>query len=477
MQKVTKGHEPRAALGYFEAISAIPRGSGNEKGIADYLEAFGKARGFYVYRDAMHNVFIRKPASPGSEGKPAVLLQGHTDMVCEKNNDVQHDFLNDPIQLQVVGDILRADGTTLGADNGMAVAYMLAMLADDTLQHPTLECLFTVQEETGLYGAQAFDCKQITARNMINIDAGPEGNAIVSCAGGMRIDMEKKLAQQPFAGQALTLTLKGLMGGHSGAEIHQYRGNANRLMGRILAHIDGVHLLDMAGGNKENAIPRECVANIAVPDAAKAQGQIEAMAAVILRELPGEDQGFEVLIEQAPARESMATADDTHSVIAMLCLVPNGVIAMSRQMEGLVECSSNLGIVKTQGDVVQLALSPRSCTESLQDDTELRMQLLAQALGFTCTTRSRYPGWAYEKDSPLRTLLCEVYSELTGKDMQIAAVHGGLECGLIKSNVPALDIVAIGPDNKNAHTPDEQLNMKSAQRVWELLCAMVERLA
>lgn len=477
MQKVTKGHEPQAVLGYFEEISAIPRGSGNEKGIADYLEAFGKEHGFYVYRDAMHNVFIRKPASPGCEDRPALLLQGHTDMVCEKNNSVQHDFEKDPIELQVVGDILRANGTTLGADNGIAVAYMLALLTDETVKHPTLECLFTVQEETGLDGAKAFDGKEITAKNMINIDAGPEGNAIVSCAGGMRIDMQKQLAQQPFTGQALTITLKGLMGGHSGAEIHQYRGNANRLMGRILAHMDGVHVLSMNGGNKENAIPRECVATVAVADAAKAQAQIEAIAAVIKKELPGEDQGFTVEAQAAPAPQTMATADDTRALITMLCLVPNGVIAMSRQMEGLVECSSNLGIVETQGNAVHLAISPRSCTESMQDDTELRMQLLAQALGFTCTTRSRYPGWAYEKDSPLRTLLCEVYRELTGKEMQIAAVHGGLECGLIKSMVPELDIVAIGPDNKNAHTPDEQLNMKSTQRVWELLCTMVQRLA
>lgn len=477
MQNVTKGHAPQAVLGYFEQISAIPRGSGNEKGIADYLEAFGKAHGFYVYRDAMHNVLIRKPASEGSEGKPALMLQGHTDMVCEKNNSVSHDFETDPIELQVVGDVLRANGTTLGADNGIAVAYMLALLADETLRHPTLECLFTAQEETGLDGARAFDGRQITARQMINLDAGPEGCAIVSCAGGMRIDMQKRLAQQPFAGQALTIALTGLMGGHSGGEIHQYRGNANQLMGRMLAHLDDVHLVEMQGGNKENAIPRECVATVAVADAQRATAQIQAVAEVIRAELPGEDQGFSVQVQAAPDRESMATADDTRALITLLCLVPNGVIAMSRQMEGLVESSSNLGIVRTQGDTVQLTLSPRACVESRQDDTELRMQLLAQALGFACTTHARYPGWAYEKESPLRMLLCEVYRELTGKGMQIAAVHGGLECGLIKSKVPEMDIVAIGPDCKNAHTPDEQLNMKSAQRVWQLLCTMVQRLS
>ena len=248
MERVLAGLAPERVWHYFEEISAIPRGSGNEKGIADYLEAFGKAHGYETYRDAIHNVLIRKPASSGCEAAPALLLQGHTDIVCEKNADVAHDFRTDPIKLKVEDGWITAEGTTLGADNGMAVAYMLAALEDDALRHPELECLFTAQEEVGLDGAKAFDGSLIRARRMVNMDCGGEGDIVVSCAGGMRVDLSRKMSMLPFSGQALRIFVTGLAGGHSGGQIDKYLGNSNRIMGRVLAALSDVCVARIEGG-------------------------------------------------------------------------------------------------------------------------------------------------------------------------------------------------------------------------------------
>lgn len=477
MNIVTKGLEPARVLSYFEEISAIPRGSGNEKGIADYLEAFAKEHGLSCYRDAIHNVFIKKPASPGRETAGAVLLQGHTDIVCEKNNDYEHDFEKDPLKLYIEGDYLKAEGTTLGADNGTAVAYMLALLEDDTLVHPALECLFTVQEETGLDGAREFDGSKISAKTMINMDAGPEGVATVSCAGGMRIDMKKKMMQVPFSGTALKLEVKGLMGGHSGVEINSSRANANAVMGRVLYNLPKVNLISLTGGSKDNAIPRECVAMIAVPDAAAARAAAAKMETEILAECTELDKGFKIEISEAAAPQSMGDDACTKDVIGLLYLAPNGVLSMSPTMEGLVESSSNMGVVHTEGTDIWVAFSPRSSVESRQDQTEQRLKVLADAFGFEFHLRSRYPGWAYDPDSKVRDLAKSTYEELFKRPFKVEAVHAGLECGLIKAKVPDIDIVAIGPDEHNGHTPDEEVSISSMNRVYQFVRALIEKLA
>ena len=477
MNTVTKGLEPARVLSYFEEISAIPRGSGNEKGIADYLEAFAKNRGLFCYRDSINNIMIKKPASPGCEAAGAVLLQGHTDIVCEKNNDYVHDFEKDPLKLYLEGDYLKAEGTTLGADNGTAVAYMLAILEDDTLMHPALECLFTVQEETGLDGAREFDGSQISAKTMINMDAGPEGVATVSCAGGMRIDMKKEMRQTPFVGTALKIEVKGLMGGHSGAEINSNRANANAVMGRVLYNLPEVNLISLTGGSKDNAIPRECVAIVAVSDPVAAKAAVKKMETAILAECTKLDRGFCIEVGEVDAPATMGDLACTKDVIGLLYLAPNGVLSMSPTMEGLVESSSNMGVVDTKGTAIWVAFSPRSSVESRQDQTEQRLKILADAFGFEFHLRSRYPGWAYDPDSKVRDLAKSTYEELFKKPFRVEAIHAGLECGLIKAKVPEMDIVAIGPDEHNGHTPDEEVSISSMNRVYQFIRAMIEKLA
>ncbi len=469
--------EPRAFFEYFERISRIPRCSYHEKAIADYLCGFAKERGLVCLRDGMHNVMIKKPAQ-GCKGKDAVLLQGHTDMVCEKNAATVHDFQKDPIQLVVEGDNLRANGTTLGADNGVAVALMLAVLNDDAIVHPPLECLFTVQEEVGLLGAHSVDGTWIEAKTMINMDSGPDDTAIVSCAGGMRLDMAKRFAPQRITGRALRLALTGLMGGHSGTSIARHRANSNKLMGRILNVLSPFNLVSINGGSKDNAIPRECFAVIATDDAGAVKQQALRMADVIKQELSEADRGFCFAVEECeetPAEQM--SRKDTDDIVSLLMLSPNGVLYMSHSVEGLVETSVNLGVIKTEGNNVTMTYSLRSSVSSKQEETESRLCMLGKA--FMCDVRvyNRYPGWAYNPNSKARKLLQEAYRDLFGEDMIIKAIHAGLECGILLSKAPDLDAIAIGAEMHNAHTPDETLFLPSIDKVWKLLRELLKRFA
>ena len=312
--EILHGQAPERVWHYFEEISAIPRGSGNEAGIADYLEAFARAHGLESYRDALHNVMIYKPASAGCEAAAPLMLQGHTDIVCEKNAEVAHDFLRDPIRLQVVDGWVTADGTTLGADNGIAVAYMLAALDDDTLLHPALECLFTAQEEVGLIGAAAFDGSKIHARRMVNMDCGGEGTVTVSCAGGMRIDLSREVTRIPFAGQALRIFVTGLAGGHSGGQIDKYLGNANRILGRVLAAIPEANLVRVSGGSKDNAIPREAEAVVAVACRDCAAKAVHAMEETIRAELGAADAAFRIVTEAVEESADMMSLEDSRRI-------------------------------------------------------------------------------------------------------------------------------------------------------------------
>jgi dipeptidase D len=471
--------EPKAFYRFFEQISDIPRGSYNEEGIADFLCAFAQARGLSYKRDAVHNVIIDKPAHADAAGKPGVLLQGHSDMVCEKNAATVHDFEKDPIKLVLDGDVLRASGTTLGADNGVAVALMLAVLDDKALVHPKVQCLFTSQEEVGLIGAHELDPAWIDSdtKTMVNLDSGPEDTAIVSCAGGMRIDVEKRFAPTAAAGTALKLSVTGLMGGHSGTSINRHRANANKLMGRILNALPSFCLASIDGGSKENAIPRECFAVVTTDDKTALTDAANLMAEVIRAELSPADEGFAFSIEPAAGVEVHMSAQDTRAIVSLLMIAPNGVLSMSHGMEGLVETSVNLGVVKTEGNAVTLTFAPRSSVESKQDETEARIRLLGEA--FSCNVRSynRYPGWRYNPDSAARTLLQEVYRDLFGGEIKVEAIHAGLECGILLSKAPHLDVIATGAETHDVHTPDEWLLLPSVERVWKLLTAFLGRLA
>lgn len=478
MEYVIQGRKPERFFRYFEQISAIPRESYHEEKIADYLVDFAKARNLEYYRDETNNVFIKAPATPGMEDKAPVLLQGHTDMVCEKNSGVEHDFSKDPLKLYVDGDLLRAKGTTLGADDGSAVAMMLMILDGELEAHPPVECLFTAAEETGMDGAKNFDYSLISARRMINLDIDSLGNVFCGCAGGVRSDLELSVKGVDFAGDAVSIKLTGLVGGHSGSDINKGRANANKLMGRLLASLianTDARLVTVNGGSKENAIPRECEAIVAVPDAEMAMNILTDTAAQIAGELSEEDRNFNVNVETTEAQSFMLTKDETLRAVAVMACSAIGALSMSQDIEGLVESSRNLGVICSDEEKIDFMFSSRSSVESKMDASILELDTLAAVTGCTAKHYGRYPGWSFAKNSDLRTLYLDAYREVTGKDANICVVHAGLECGIIYSNIP-MDIIAIGPTTKGIHSPDEALYLNDVEIFWETLVKLFEKL-
>ncbi len=477
MNYIINGYKPTRLFRFFEDICAIPHGSRNEKAIADYLVAFAEARGLAYYRDEIENVFIRKPATPGRENDPAILFQGHTDMVCEKNNDTVHNFETDPLKLAIADGKLYAEGTTLGADDGIAVAIMLALLDGELDSHPALECLFTSQEEIGLHGAAAFDCSLIRARRMINLDSEADNSAIVGCAGGIRSDMTLPLKRVPFAGQALCVTVNGLMGGHSGENIHQGRANANKLMARLLHSLPdaaALRLCTMIGGSKDNAIPRECVAVISVADAAAAAAHLTARAEDIRGELVADDVHFAVTAEPVAAPAVMLDAETTANLLLPMTVAAIGVLAMNHAV-GMVEFSRNMGVVRLEENAptARLTFSARSAKESQLTAAVEELDALAALVGGTFDHHSRYPGWDYAPVSPLRDAYVAAYIKLHGEQPIIRSIHAGLECGLLKSKLPDLDIIAIGANLENIHSPAEKMELASCEKLWGIIAEML----
>ncbi|MBO5898925.1 MAG: beta-Ala-His dipeptidase, partial [Clostridia bacterium] len=444
---VIHGFEPKQVFEFFEQISAIPRGSGNEQGIADYLERFARERGLDYVRDANNNLLIKKHATQGRENEAPLLFQGHTDMVCEKNGDVAHDFEHDGIRLIQHGNELTADGTTLGADNGIAVAMMMAMLDGVMPSHPAIECLFTTEEETGMGGAIAFDYSLLTARHMVNLDSEEEHVVTVGCAGGIRSDLDIPIAKEPIGARELCrVRLTGLGGGHSGADIHTGRQSANLLLGRLLASLaPDVRLVSVEGGSKDNAITREAEAVIAVPSVAMASMRLLMLGDEIAGELVKADEGCHIACERLTEDEAAsvdAVMDETTTsrVLGVLSNAPCGVLAMSAEVEGLVEYSRNLGILRTTEASVRMTFTSRASRESRLDGTVTALDALARAVGGTVGHHSRYPGWEYAPVSPLRDAYREAYRAVCGKEMTVVAIHAGLECGYIKKQINDMDI-------------------------------------
>ena len=472
MEYIINNKKPEKLFHIFEEISAIPRGSGNEKGIADYIENFAKSRGLFCVRDEADNVFARIEAISGRENEAAILLQGHTDMVCEKNSDTVHDFEKDPLKLYIdEKGWLRARGTTLGADNGVAVALMLLILDGGLESHPAVECLFTTSEEVGLDGAKAFDYSVVKATGMINLDSETEGIVTVSCAGGIRSDLMMKPNKIDFEGVALEIKLSGLAGGHSGAEINCGRANANKLMGRILVSLLGqvkYNLVTIEGGSKDNAIPRECRAVVAISseNVENAKLAVKTEADKIYAELSECDKAMAVeCVSALPAAKML---DDTYTryAVTIPMVATNGVMAMSQDIEGLVEYSRNLGVIRDGGDMLEFIFSSRSSVESRIDASCSELDALAAITGCTTKHYSRYPGWKYEKESLLRDKYVESARRVLGKEAVVEAIHAGLECGIIKANIPYMDIISIGPDMRGIHSPDEELDLDSFARLW-----------
>ncbi len=470
-------------LTYFYEISKIPRPSGKEEKIADYLLAFAKDRNLWATRDRANNVLIRKPASPGCENPPAVLLQGHTDMVCEKNAGTVHNFDTDGIRIMEDGDFLKADGTTLGADNGYAVAVMLSVLADDSIVHPALECLFTTGEEVGLDGMQAFDKSILTARQMINLDSCDETVATAACAGGVRTDFTRSPKAETAKGTLVRLSVTGLMGGHSGEDIHSGRANALKLCARLYASAEKgnrLSMVSMDGGNKDNAIPRECTVVFLTDDPEKTLSAIRAEEKNIRTTLSSADAGFTVtLTTQDTEGETVALLSpaDSTALLALLRLLPCGPLKMSYAVPGLVETSSNTAIVCGDVSGITVTVSSRSSVESELDDVCDVLDTAAEACGFSARHYARYPGWDFTVDSPLQKVYLDTYRTLFGTEAKIIGIHAGLECGILKRAVHDMDMISIGPNMYDIHTPDERLSVSSAKKVYRLVLSVLEALS
>lgn len=477
MESLFCGYRHASFFHYFEEISKIPRGSGNEAGIAAYLIAFAEERGLFFYTDEWHNVLIRKGASAGYEELPPILLQGHTDMVCEKNADSSHDFEKDPLALYIEDGLLRARGTTLGGDDGAAVALMLALLDDETLCHPVLECLFTSGEETGLYGARHFDYSQVSARRLLNLDTELDGEAIASCAGSadliFSLDAECEKAEE----RILSLSLTGLAGGHSGSDIHTGRANAIRLMGRILARLYEdcpFRLVSLTGGNKRNAIPRECSAEILVLEDERARALAAEEAERIAAELCEADRNFRLSLRRGKRAEECFSYKDTSRILNCMVLPVNGVVSLSPANRDFVRTSANMGVIEASSGKLSAAVMARSSCDSEMDALLLSYRRLTKALGLTYTEEERTGGWDLNPDSKLAADYLRIYKSLFPDAVPVVnAIHAGLECGLFVAALPGCDALSVGPTIHNIHSPDEALDLASCERFCDLVRAMV----
>ncbi len=474
------GLKPENVFHYFEEISKIPRGSGNTKAVSDYCVAFAQEHGLEVSQDEWNNVIIRKPASKGREKEAGIILQGHLDMVNEKTPESTHDFMRDGIELMIKGEFLTAKDTTLGADDGIAVAYSLALLADETLSHPQLEVLLTTDEETGMDGARNMDLSDITGKYVLNMDSEDEGIITAGCAGGGKAKTAIPVEREDCTGSVYALRISGCKGGHSGVEIHKGRANADILMGRFLKGLSGqteVHLIHMNGGGKDNAIPRVCEAKIVL-----AQGDEEILLnqkkmfeEVVQKEYASTDPDIVLeCVKEAETGAFALTKQSTEQVLNYLMTVPDQVMYMSHDIDGLVETSLNLGILSLEEKELQLCTSVRSSVRSRKDLLFDKLRAMAEIFHGTIEISGEYPEWEYRKDSLLRDTAQEIYHELYGEELKVDVIHAGLECGYLLQKKPDLDIISFGPQMYDIHTTEERLSIPSAEKVYRFVRTMIE---
>lgn len=463
-----------AVFSFFEQISRIPRPSGHTSVIADHLVAFARERGLYCRRDEHNNILIRKPATPGYESRPTVILQGHTDMVAEKLPGLVRDMTREGVELYRDGDLLRARGTTLGADDGVAIAYAMAILDSDTIPHPELEVLLTSDEEIGLLGAAALDASDVRGRIMINIDSDDEGIFTVGCAGGVRADLYLPVERTDEAVPAWCLTVSGLRGGHSGAEIDKGRVNAVKLTAELLSRLPGITPIALTGGNMDNAIPRECTALLlAAEDPTDA---VAALQAEYRTRYAACEPELTVTVERQPATRPPLTAAAAERLLSLLVELPCGVMAMSQALPGLVETSLNLGIIRTEAEAITITYSLRSSEKEEKQRLLDRVTAIAARYGATVSTRGDYPGWSYRADSHLQRTACRVFRERYGREATVVTIHAGLECGIFAEKLPGLDCLSLGPDNYDIHTTEEHLSLSSTARVYDFLLQLLQEL-
>ncbi len=460
-------------FGFFEEISKIPRGSGNTKPIADWLSEFARARGLEYFRDGADNVIIRKPAVPGYENRPAIIFQGHTDMVLGSESGDLSSLEENGVKIIYEGDLIRADGTTLGADDGVAVAYALAILDSDDIPHPDFEAVFTSDEEIGLLGGTALDGNNIHGRMMINIDSDIEGIFTAGCAGGRRVDITLPVSYENAKGKRYTLTVDGLFGGHSGIDINKGRTNATKRLAEYLSALGDIRLISLFGGVADNAIPASATAEFI------SEGPTSELSSVIdniKASLPEDSEKESVTLAKAGEAELALSIEDTKKLISLICELPSGVIKMSRDIEGQVETSLNLGIAKLDKDSLSISFSLRSAVGAEKERLSDRVSDIAKKYGASVSTHGDYPAWEYRKDSPLRDTMCKVFKDMYGKEPEVVTIHAGLECGIFSDKLSGLDCVSIGPDAYDIHTPKERLSKSSAIRVWEYLLEVLKNI-
>ncbi len=477
--KKLAGLEPAAVFGYFEEICAIPHGSGNTKAISDYLVSFAKEHDIRYIQDELNNVLMFQEGTCGMENHAPVILQGHMDMVCEKDEDCPIDMERDGLDVTHDGQYVFAKGTTLGADNGIAVAYMLALLADKTIPHPPLEMIITVDEETGMDGAAGVDLSMMKGRTLVNIDSDEEGIFTVSCAGGARGTIHLPVERRVVYGPCVKLTVEGLQGGHSGVEIHKNRTNANKVMGELLSRVQKLMpfcITKLQGGAKDNAITRSCSVNLVL--LGMQAERINEICAELQNEIRTQFEEPEATIsgDNLDALGGNAlTSECTAKVIALLNSAPNGVQCWSEDIAGLVQTSLNLGVV-TLGEELTLTFAVRSSVNQEKRELLSKLEELAKFYGGSYSEMGDYPAWEYKKDSRLRDTMVGTYKEMFGKDPEVLAIHAGLECGLLSEKLPGLDCVSIGPNMHDIHTSREKLEIESTRRTWVFLLGVLKNL-
>ena len=466
---------PGRVFYYFEQIAGIPHGSGNTRAISNYLVNFAKAHSLKYRQDEKNNVIIFKDATPGYEAAEPVIIQGHMDMVCEKEQGVEIDFEKDGLALEIADGYVCAKGTTLGGDDGIAIAYALALLESKDLAHPRLEVVVTVDEEIGMFGAMDIDLSVLKGRRMLNIDSEEEGHFLTSCAGGIAVHAKLPVNRVTKKGVLLRLAVTGLVGGHSGAEIHRERGNANILMGRFLCALGrqtSMGICSLAGGQKDNAIPRECTAEIIVEqnEVLLVKRVAQQMQEIFRQELAVSDkEAVMVCVEAGSAEAAALDQDSAGRVIAYLRMVPNGVQSRCQAMPQMVETSLNLGILELTADSLNMVTSIRSSVRTRKEELLERVGTLVGLLGGTYETTGDYPAWEYLQESQLRDRISRVYEDIYGEPPVFESIHAGLECGIFSEKLPGLDCVSFGPDIEDIHTPKERLNIASVGRVWDFL--------
>lgn len=472
---------PTSVWKFFEDLCGIPHGSYNEKGVSDYCVAFAKERGFEVYQDEAWNVVIIKEASAGYEDAEPLILQGHLDMVCEKKPDCDIDFEKDGLRLMVDGDYVYAEGTTLGGDDGIAIAYALAVLDNDSIPHPRLEAVFTTCEEVGMDGATALDVSMLKGHTVLNMDSEEEGVLLVGCAGGCGSEITLPLQRERKKGIQGEIIVGGLLGGHSGAEIDKGRGNANKLLAQVLGQLEksaDYELISVAGGLKDNAIPRECRAQILIPEGSLEQvKEVCTSCGELLKEtFAAADGGVTVTLKSGELTEAQVlTEASAKNAVAFLNELPNGIVSMSQDIPGLVQTSLNLGVLDTCEDGLKVRCSVRSSVSAEKEDVVETLRRIVGVHGGFMAVSGDYPAWEYRKDSSLRDDCIRIYEEMFGVKPKVEAIHAGLECGLLASKIPNLDCVSMGPDMHDIHTTEERMSISSVERMWKYIVEIVKR--